>query len=81
MDMNERQIALYVLESLRDHLIYAHLKDGSRVLFIADVRQYIYEQMDRLRTNALVIDRLCGDDNGHGQDISKSNGYHGKAHP
>ena len=80
MDMNERQIALSVLESLRGDLIYAHLNNGSRVLDVADLRQYIYEQMGRIRTTALVMDGLYGNDNGHGQDISKSNGHNGKAH-
>jgi hypothetical protein len=80
MDMTERQIALSVLESLRGDLIYAHLKNGSRILDVADLRQYIYEQMGRIRTNALVMDGLYGNDNGHGQDISKSNGHNGKAH-
>ena len=42
MDMNERQIALSVLESLRGDLVYAHLNNGSRVLDVADLRQYIY---------------------------------------
>ena len=79
MDMNERQIALSVLESLRGDLNYAHLNNGSRILDVADLRQYIYEQMSRIRTNAFVVDGLYGSDNGHGQDISKSNGY--KAHP
>jgi hypothetical protein len=64
MDMNERQIALSVLESLRGDLIYAHL-NGSRVLDVADIRQYIYEQMGRIRTNALAMDALYGNDNGH----------------
>jgi hypothetical protein len=77
MNTNERQIALSVLESLRGDLIYAHLNDGSRVLDVADLRQYIYEHMSRIRTNALVADGLYGNDNGHGQDISKHNG---KAH-
>ena len=78
MDTNEKQIALSVLESLRADLMYAHLKNGSRILDVADLRQYIYELMNRIRTNALVTDGLYGNDNGHGQDISKSNG---KAHP
>ena len=80
MDMNQRQIALSVLESLRGDLVYAHLNNGSRILDVADLRQYIYEQMGRIRTNALVMDGLYGNDNGHGQDISKSNGHNGKAH-
>ena len=80
MDMNERQIALSVLESLRGDLIYAHLNNGSRILDVADLRQYIYEQMGRIRTNALVTDGLYGNDNGHGQDISKSNGHNAKAY-
>jgi hypothetical protein len=65
MDMNERQIALSVLESLRGDLIYAHLNNGSRVLDVADLRQYIYEEMGRIRTTALVMDGLCGNDSGH----------------
>jgi hypothetical protein len=56
MDMNERQIALSVLESLSGDLIYAHLNNGSRVLEVADLRRYIYEQMGRIRTNAVVMD-------------------------
>jgi hypothetical protein len=75
MNMNERQIALSVLESLRGDLIYAHLNNGSRVQDIADLRQYIYEQMGQIRTNALLTEGLYGNDNGHGQDISKSNGH------
>jgi len=51
MDANEKQIALSVLESLRADLMYAHLKNGSRILDVADLRQYIYEMMSRIRTN------------------------------
>ena len=54
MDTNQRQIALSVLESLRGDLVYAHLNNGSRVLDVADLRQYIYEQMNLIRTNALT---------------------------
>ena len=78
MDVNQRQIALSVLESLRADLMYAHLNSGSRVLDVADLRQYIYEQMGRIRTNAFVLDGLYGASNGHGQD-TKGNG-NGKAH-
>ena len=56
MNTNEKQIALSVLESLRADLIYAHLKNGSRVLDVADLRQYIYEMMGRIRTTALEMD-------------------------
>jgi hypothetical protein len=79
MDTNQRQVALSLLESLREDLMYAHLNNGSRILDVADLRQYIYEQMCRIRTNGLVMDGLYGNDNAHGQDISKSNGH--KAHP
>jgi len=72
--MNERQIALSVLESLMGDLTYARLNNGSRILDVADLRQYIYEHMARIRTSALVTDELYGRDNGHGEDISKSNG-------
>ena len=80
MDTNQRQIALSLLESLREDLIYAHLNNGSRILDVADLRQYIYEQMGRIRTNALVMDGLYGNDNGNRHDISKGND-NGKAHP
>lgn len=65
MNTTERQVALSVLESLRGDLMYAHLNNGTRVLDVADLRQYIYEQMGRIRTNALVMDGLYGNDNGH----------------
>lgn len=42
MDTNEKTIALSVLESLKTDLMYAHLKNGSRILDVADLRQYIY---------------------------------------
>ena len=79
MDTNTRQIALSVLEGLREDLAYARLNNGSRVLDVADLRQYIYEQMGRIRTAAM--DGLYGNDNGHGQDILKSNGHNGRGHP
>jgi hypothetical protein len=70
MDMNERQIALSVLESLRGDLIYAHLNNGSRVLDVADLRQYIYEQMSRIRTTGMAVDGLYGNGNGHGHSMT-----------
>jgi hypothetical protein len=60
MDMNERQIALSVLETLREDLTYARLRNGSRILDVADLRQFIYERMDRVRTNAHVTAALYG---------------------
>ena len=81
MDTNQRQIALSLLESLRADLMYAHLKNGTRILDVADLRQYIYEMMGRIRTTALSMSDLYGDHDGHGQDISKANGHNGKAHP
>jgi hypothetical protein len=81
MDTNQRQVALSLLEGLREDLMYAHLNNGSRILDVADLRQYIHEQMCRIRTNGLLMDGLYGNDNGHGQDISKSNGHAGKVHP
>jgi hypothetical protein len=80
MDTNQRQIALSVLESLREDLMYAHLNNGTRVLDVADLRQYIYEQMSRIRTTAVAMDGLYGNDNGHGQGISQRNGHNEKAH-
>jgi len=81
MDPNERQIALSVLGCLREDLIYAHLNNGSRILDVADLRQYIYEQMGRIRTSAHVMDGMYGNDYGPGLDIGKSNAHNGKAHP
>lgn len=71
MDTNEKQIALSVLEGLRADLMYAHLKNGSRILDVADLRQYIYEMMGQIRTTAMSD--LYVNDNSHGQDIGKSN--------
>ena len=67
MDVNERQIALSVLENLREDLAYARLNNGSRVLDVADLRQYIYEQMGRIRTNVYVTAALYGNGNGTGR--------------
>ena len=78
MDMDQRQLALSLLEGLREDLIYARLNNGSRILDVADLRQYIYEQMSRIRTNAFVLDELYGNDNSHGQHFSK-NEHIGKA--
>lgn len=72
MDTNTRQIALSVLENLREDLAYARLNNGSRVLDIADLRQHIYEQMGRIRTTGFAMEGLY--------DISESNGHNGKAH-
>jgi hypothetical protein len=80
MDTNTRQIALSLLESLREDLTYARLNNGSRVLDVADLRQYIYEQMTRIRTTAYAMDGLYGNRSDHGQEIRKSNSHNGNAH-
>ena len=72
MNTNERQIALSVLEGLRADLPYARLNNRTGIIDVADLRQYIYEQMGRIRTNALVMDGLYGNDNGDRQDINRS---------
>src|SRR5438552_2616334 len=77
MDTNQRQIALSVLESLRDDLMYAHLNNGGRVLDVADLRQYIYEQIARLRTKTFVMVGLYVQDNDHALGISKAIGHIG----
>lgn len=79
MDTNQRQIALSLFESLRSDLLYAHLKNGRRVLDVADLRQYLYEQMTDIRTSAFVMNGLSGTDSVHGQD-KKIDGHNGKAH-
>jgi hypothetical protein len=78
MDINERQIALSVLESLRADLIYAHLKNGGRILDVADLRQYLYEQIGRIRTTAFSMSELYGNENGQRQQLSGSNGHNGR---
>ena len=80
MDTNQRQVALSLLESLREDLMYARLNNGGRVLDVADLRQYIYEQIARIRTNAFVMDGLYDSDNGNRQNINKSNGHNGEGH-
>jgi hypothetical protein len=80
MYINERQVAISVLEGLREDLTYAHLNNGSRILDVADLRQYIYEQISRIRTNAYFTAALYGNNDGKGQDSSKSDGHNGKVH-
>ena len=80
MDPNQRQIALSVLESLREDLVYAHLNNGRRVLDVADLRQYLYEMMGRIRTNAYALAGLYSNDSGHGQNVTKP-GHNGETHP
>jgi hypothetical protein len=80
MYMDERQLAISLLEGLREDLTYAHLNNGSRILDVADLRQYIYEQISRIRTNAYFTAVLYGNNDGKGQAISKSDGHNGKAH-
>jgi len=79
MYINERQLAISVLEGLREDLTYAHLNNGSRILDVADLRQYIYEQISRSRTNAYFTAALYGNNDGK-QDISESDGHNGKVH-
>jgi len=58
MNVTERQISLSVLERLRDDLIYARLNNGKPVIDVPDLRQYIYERMDRIRTKALSFSAM-----------------------
>jgi len=78
MYTNERQLAIAVLEGLREDLTYAHLNNGSRIFDVADLRQYIYEQISRIRTNAYCISALYGSNEGNGQAASKSPGHSGE---
>jgi len=73
MYTNERQLAISLLEGLREDLAYARLNNGSRILDVADLRQYIYEQISRVRTNAYFTGALGSD-----SDAQKS-GHNGKA--
>jgi hypothetical protein len=53
MDTNEKQIALSVLENLRADLMYAHLKNESRELDVADLLQYIYSMTGSMQRHRL----------------------------
>ena len=75
MYTNERQLAISLLEGLREDLACARLNNGGRILDVADLRQYIYEQISRIRTNAYFTDALGSDG-----DAQKSSGHNGKAH-
>jgi len=79
MYTNERQLAISLLEGIREDLTYARLNNGNRILDVADLRQYIYEQIARIRTNAYFEGALYGNIDGKEQDISKGNGHNGKA--
>jgi hypothetical protein len=80
MYTNERQLAISLLEGLREDLTYARLNTESRILDIADLRQYIYEQIARIRTTEYLAAGLYSNSDDKGQDMSKSNGHNGKAH-
>jgi hypothetical protein len=62
MDTNEKQIALSVLENLRADLMHAHLKNGSRVLDVADLLQYVFAMTGSIR--AFGMSDLYGNDTG-----------------
>jgi len=79
MRTNERQLAISLLEGLREDLAYARLNNGSRIFDVADLRQYIYEQISRIRTNAYFTAALHGDSDDKGRDMPKSSGHNGKA--
>ncbi len=72
MTTSQRQIALAVLETLREELMYGRLNNGSRVLDVADLRQYIYEQMNRIRTDGLAMG-LSVSDSAPDQEIGEIN--------
>jgi hypothetical protein len=74
MYTNERQLAISLLEGLREDLAYARLKNGSRILDVSDLRQYIYEQISRIRTSEYFADALRSDG-----DAQMSSGHNGKA--
>jgi urease gamma subunit len=81
MGVSETQIALCVLEGLRNDPTYARLKNGRRILDVADLRQYIYELMCRIRTDAHFTETVYGNSHGHGQDITTNNGHQGRVDP
>jgi hypothetical protein len=58
MDVTERQISISVLERLRDDLTHAGLNNGKPMIDLPDLRQYICERMDRIRTKALAFSAM-----------------------
>ncbi len=57
MDTTDRRmIALSILESLRDDILTARTRDGSRIMDTADFRQYLTEQINNIRGNSHSLD-------------------------
>lgn len=51
-DTTARQIALSVMEHLRDDILTAKTRDGHRINDAADFRQYLTEQINHIRGNS-----------------------------
>jgi hypothetical protein len=62
METNTRQIALSLLENLREDLACARLTNGRRILDVADLRQYLSEQIVRIRRTGLAMGGLYSND-------------------
>lgn len=55
LSSDERQIAVSVLEHLRDDLFKRpRLRDGKPSTSASDIREYLTEQIDRIRSNGNV---------------------------
>jgi hypothetical protein len=46
---NDAELVMCVLETVRDDISQARLKDGKAVATMADMREYLNQQIERLR--------------------------------
>lgn len=51
MTPTERQIALRVIENLRDALLFAKTKLGAPIMDLADIREYLTDQISYIRSH------------------------------
>jgi hypothetical protein len=52
MNADERQIALSVIENLRNDILTAKTRDGHRILDTSDFYQYLTDRIDRIRADS-----------------------------
>jgi hypothetical protein len=55
MGVNERQVALAVLEHLREDILKARTKDGTHIVDQSDMHQYLTEQIDCIRGGTMDV--------------------------
>jgi hypothetical protein len=73
MTTNQQQTALAVLETLIQDLMYGRLNNGSGALEVADLREYVLEEIYRIRTSGPMTE-LRGNQSVHEQNIPQVKG-------